>query len=100
EKVEILSDTLYAFVDHIDFKEKSGFNLDTLQGNFKMSAIGLSLDDLTLVTPNSNIKGELAFEYSTFSNFKYFIDSVNIRSSFDNSVLNFADISYFAPALE
>src|SRR5690606_19238674 len=48
EKVEILSDTLYAFIDHIDFKEKSGFDLDTLQGNFVMSAQGLSLDKLSL----------------------------------------------------
>lgn len=100
EKVEILSDTLYAFIDHIDFKEKSGFDLDTLQGNFVMSAQGLSLDKLSLVTPKSNIKGELAFEFSKFSNFKYFVDSVNIRSSFENSELNFSDISYFAPALE
>jgi hypothetical protein len=100
EKVEILSDTLYAYIDHIDFKEKSGFNLDTLQGNFVMSSQGLSLDKLTLVTPNSNIKGELAFEYNRFSDFKHFIDSVQIRTSLDDSEMNFTDISYFAPALE
>lgn len=100
EKVEIWNDTLYSFVDHIDFKEQSGFTLDTLQGNFVMSAQSFSLDELVLVTPNSNIKGELTFEYNRFSNFKHFIDSVNIRSSFENSELNFTDISYFAPALE
>jgi hypothetical protein len=100
EKVEFISDTLYAYINHISLQEKSGFNLDTLQGFFNLSSGELKLSELKLVTPQSSIKGELSFEYNNFIDFREFIDSVQIRTQIDDSKLNFSDISYFAPELE
>lgn len=100
EKVELLKDTLYADIRHIELLEQSGFRIDSLSAQMQLSSGDMTYNNLQLVTENSSIRSDLIFEYDSFKSFKNFIDSVNIRSDFRESDLNFTDISYFAPDLQ
>lgn len=100
EKVELLKDTLYAEVQQVELHESSGFSIDSLMSTMKLSSGSMEFFNLDLKTPNSSVHTDIVFEYDHFRAFKSFVDSVNIRSNFDESHLDFTDISYFAPDLE
>ena len=100
QKVELLSDTLYAEIHQIALKDESGFTIDSLAAVMKLSSGSMEFLDLDLKTPNSEIITDLEFRYERFRSFRNFVDSVYIRSDFSESDLDFTDISYFAPDLE
>lgn len=100
EKVELLNDTLYTDIRHIALTEESGFKIDSLSAFMQLSSGDMEFLDLLVTTPNSNVSTDLIFEYENFGSFRNFIDSVYIRSDFQESDLNFEDISYFAPNLQ
>lgn len=93
-------DTIRSRFDQLGFIEKSGFALDTLNANLKVSPAGIGFTDALIKTPNSTIQGELGVETESYADYADFFSSVRQRSEFKNTTIQLADLAYFVPTLE
>ncbi|MBL4658598.1 MAG: translocation/assembly module TamB domain-containing protein, partial [Flavobacteriales bacterium] len=93
-------DSVWSEVEALALKEQSGFEIENLVGDIKTSPVGLSAMNLNIVTPHSNVSGELNFSYSGYGDYQYFIDSIEIESRLEETKVNLEDISYFVPAFK
>ncbi|HWB64688.1 MAG TPA: translocation/assembly module TamB domain-containing protein [Chitinophagales bacterium] len=96
----ILGDTISTSIVSMTAKERSGFTLNNLSANAIFSANEITLDRLDIKTPKSEIKNYLSFRYSSFSDFKNFVNKVRIKARLANSHLSFADLNYFVHNLQ
>lgn len=85
--------------DMLSFKERSGFKLIGLQGNMMMDNQRMVFRDFELETPKSDINGEIQMHYDSFKSFKHFVQEVEMKGDFEETVLDGNDIAYFAPKL-
>jgi len=93
-------DTVYGKVITFRCAEKSGFVLNNISAMVKLSPDYLSLKNLELYTPESDIKTDLHLSYSGYSNLKFFNDSVLMRCNFLPSRLSVNDLSFFSERLK
>lgn len=87
-------------IDRFHFMEKSGFVLENLQGDFSWDQRGLSLDELLVETPRSTISNTTRLEYDDLNNFNDFVNSVRVKSVFNNTSLSLHDLTLLVPALD
>ncbi|WP_306643987.1 translocation/assembly module TamB domain-containing protein [Sanyastnella coralliicola] len=88
-----------ADINKLTFIEQSGFDLDLLQGHFKMREDTLRIDQMTLNTPRSSIVGSYELVAEEWSYYGDFNNRVTMRGEFDRSTVHFADIAYFTTEL-
>lgn len=98
-QIRIDVDTIYGNVQRLNCIENRGFQLREFHGNAKVSPAELKVDDLVIVTPTSNLSLDLHYTYNHWADYKLFVDSVNMGYEFNESVVDFDDIAFFAPAL-
>ncbi len=98
--LQVVKDTLFATVEKLSAKEKSGFQIESLQSNAIVSQHRIECRDLVLQTPNSNITNYFGMFYDNFSHFQFFLDNVRMRGEFNNAKLSMKDINYFAKSLD
>ena len=93
-------DTIYADVRNLSFKERSGFNINSLHGGLRLSANEVLLSDLHAEETNSRIKASVfSLRFRSFKDFATFTESVEMESDFYESFLDFRTLAKFAPAL-
>lgn len=93
-------DTIFSEIEALSFNEKSGFGVLQLFGNAKIHSTLLEVKDLKLETKNSNIKAHLIFSMDSFLSYNDFNEAVEINTDFDESLVAFEDIAFFAPELK
>ncbi len=98
--IRIDHDTILASINNLSASEKSGFTLNNLSSNAKISPVGLQLDKLKIETPESKISTNLAFKYNSYKDFNDFINQISIKADFNHSILEMDDIAYFAPEIK
>ena len=95
---QIKSDTVLMDIQRFTATEPIfGFHVDKLATRFGLSNTFLSLDDLDLAIGNSVIRDSVVFEFDGIYNLAYFIDSVRMHTSFNESVIHSKDLGLFAP---
>jgi hypothetical protein len=99
QDIIIAGDTILTKIKNFSLKEKSGFEVLQLSGNAAISSKELQLKKLHIQTPNSDINAKFSFEYEEWKDYREFITNVRMKYQFKHSVVNFADIAYFAPDL-
>ena len=92
-------DTFLVEVDQIALKEKSGFQLDSLSCDFKISSKILQASNTEIRTPLNNIGLDLTFSYQSFKDYNDFVNKVYINSDIDPSTINLTEVGYFAPVM-
>jgi hypothetical protein len=97
--IRLNHDTIYATVDYLSTKEKSGFEIKNLSSYAKISSIGMQFSDLIIKTNSSSISTDLSFKYKHYGDFQDFINQVSIKADINPSHVELDDIAYFAPAL-
>lgn len=97
--IALLSDGVACNIAQLKFYEKSGFQVDNLRTQLKISNKGIETTNLHLQTPNSNITGNIIFETDSFSNLANFVTEVKMNTHFDSSLVSFRDVCFFADAL-
>jgi hypothetical protein len=95
----IENDTLMVDINQISFFEKSGFQVDSLSCQFKISTNILQAQKLLLRTPVNDIDLDLTFSYDSFKDYKDFIHNIHIQSTIRPSTINLVDVGYFAPVM-
>ena len=93
------ADTIRCSIKSFSLEEKSGFILKELAVKTSISPVLLKLENLKVVTNNSQIITDISFAYNEYNDFNHFIDSVKMKSQFKHSAIEMADIAYFAPEL-
>ena len=78
----VIGDTITGVIHHLAANEVSGFRLHNLMTQVKASPKGIFLDDLHLVTDNSNLHLDLHMLFDSYSAMSSFVDSVR----FDNTI--------------
>lgn len=93
--------TFSTFIHKLSGKEKSGFSLNSLSAQASITDTLINLSDISIHTEKSHISSnELSLGYNKFADFSDFVSKIKIQSFFNNSILAFSDISYFAPSLK
>ena len=81
-------------LEHGEFIDESGFQVNQLQAETLINGETISLEQLVLETPYSQITGELAFGLNYLSDFSDFENKIRIKGKFRNARLAPKDIAY------
>jgi autotransporter translocation and assembly factor TamB len=94
------SDSTSSFeIQHFNFIEKSGFQLQQLQSEVIIRSQSLECKNLYLQTNKSKLKNYLRFNFDRWSDFRAFIPQVAMHLRLDDSKIDSRDIAYFTPEL-
>ncbi|MES2774378.1 MAG: translocation/assembly module TamB domain-containing protein [Bacteroidota bacterium] len=90
-------DTMKGNIQQLSFKEKSGFNLKTLQTDFLYGEKGASLTNLLLETDKTSIKNKIAISYSSIDEMSKNPGEIFIDAALNQSKVAVKDILTFIP---
>jgi hypothetical protein len=97
--IEFSTDTILASIQDASMKEKSGFVLDQLTTDFAMTPSGVSLKNLLIKTPGSEIKKEAIISYPSLTSIKNDPGKLGIDLNLENSKIALKDLLTFVPQL-
>lgn len=98
-QINIKGDTISGQINKLQFHDKSGLDLKALNAFFEISPGFIHAVSARMVTNDSNLDFDLAFEFEDFSAFSDFLHKVSIRSDIRSSSLASRDLAYFVPSL-
>ena len=99
ENVSMTEDSINARMSRFSFFEPKGFLVENLQADVMLSPTKWRFDKLYIKTPNSLIKDQFTFNYSTLTDFYDFLDEVKINTTLDKSRIALQDLQFFAPGI-
>ena len=88
-----------ANVTGLTLREKSGFYVKNFNANTTVDTTGILLQNLSIVTPNSNVKNFFRMSFKSFADFNNFENKVRLDADFKTSHLSSKDIAYFTGSL-
>ncbi len=97
--LQFLDDTFSVHVNSASVYEKSGFDVDSLTCDFKLSPVLLQAENLKASTPLNNLDLDFRFDFESFKDFKDFINKVKVTTSIRPSLVNLTEVGYFAPVM-
>ena len=98
--IEFSSDTILASVQSASMKEKSGFVLNNLTTDFAMNPTGVSLKNLSIKTPGSDIKKEAIISYPSLTALKNDPGKLGLDINLQDSKISIKDLLTFVPQLK
>ncbi len=97
EDFYLVNDTIEARIISLAAIDKaSRLSIDALKAYFRISNVGLELNELELLTPNSHVRDMVHFRYNGLDDLGYFVDSVEMDINLVNSRVGKKDLDYFA----
>jgi hypothetical protein len=97
--IRIDGDTILANIRKLSARDRCGFNVRSLAGEFKVSSAFLKAKNLKILTDHSDLALTFDFLYRNWSGYNEFLDSVFIQAKIEPSYLDLQDIGFFAPEL-
>lgn len=98
--LRLAKDTIAVTVK-LSTKEKSGFEVQQLQANMKITPSVMEFNDLDIRTAKSRIGNYYAMRYDHFNaDMSDFIHRITLEGNFEKSYIHSDDIAYFAPQLK
>lgn len=96
--LKAVADTFQLDIKYLTTRDSaSGLKIDELKTFFRYSWKEMAFYDLDLKMGQSRLTDEVVFGMNRPSDMGYFVDSVDIRVNFDQTVLHTDEISYFVP---
>ncbi|RRO14005.1 translocation/assembly module TamB domain-containing protein [Flavobacteriaceae bacterium 14752] len=92
--INIVDDKVSLNINSLSGTTGYGLTIDRLQSKFFMNASEMRLDQLKLVTPESEVDTDLKFEYQP-GDWADFENKVQISADFDQSKLSTTDLNHF-----
>ncbi|EDM43076.1 hypothetical protein SCB49_12664 [unidentified eubacterium SCB49] len=84
-----------AKINDLSVEAQRGFKIEKLQTNFSYTSEALKLEALDLVSSDSELKGDLIFNYTEEEGMSDFMNGVVIDATFDDSKLATNDLNTF-----
>ncbi|WP_133300236.1 translocation/assembly module TamB domain-containing protein [Mucilaginibacter terrenus] len=88
-----------ANVTGLTLREKSGFFVRNFNANATIDTTQVLLQDLNLLTPNSNVRNYFNMRFKSFDDFDDFENKVTMDGDFKSSHLSSKDVGYFTSSL-
>lgn len=99
KQFNFIEDTIRAKVN-LSAVERSGFKLNKLEADFKLTPKIMEFENLEIKTPESRIGNYYAMHFDNFNaDMAEYIDSIYMVARFKNSTVSTDDIAFFAPEL-
>ena len=89
-----------ASIQSASMKEKSGFVLNNFTTDFAMTPTGVSLKNLLIQTPGTEIKKEAVISYSSLESLKNDPGKLGLNINLENSKIAIKDVWTLAPQLK
>lgn len=89
-----------AQINHLNFREKSGFVLKDLTAATTIDTNKIELKNLTLKTPNTTLTDYFSMKFKNFADLNDLQNKVILQGNFKNSKVYAQDIAFFAPQLK
>jgi translocation-and-assembly-module (TAM) inner membrane subunit TamB-like protein len=96
---KMLNDSLNINIEKLSAVEKCGLVVKKLSTNFILSSKGLFTNNAKIEINNSVIDVDFAMHYSSYGSMSYYIDSVIMTGNIHPTIVDMADIGYFADIL-
>lgn len=96
----VRGDSIIADLEQLTLHERSGLRLERFQGQVHVSPRRISVDELHLLTAETELLGRLQFTTTGWSDYNEFMGRVDMRVDLDTSRVSFGDIALFATELE
>lgn len=96
--LEYSFDTTIVSIKSANFKEKSGFVLNDLTTDFEMNPTGVSLQNLDVVTPHSEVKRSAVISYPSLAAMQKNPGVLGLDIDLVDSKINVKDIQFFLPS--
>lgn len=81
-------------INTLNFKDSRGIAVKNLMANFGYTLDHMTFSDLNIKTAESELKGNLRFDYKR-EDLKYFTDKVNVKASFRDSDVSLTELNVF-----
>lgn len=98
--LDVIGDSITAQFHQFQFQEKSGLSLERLSGLAQVGPSGIRINDMLLRTSHSDLAGDVELLTDSWADHDDFTQLVRWRMQLDSSLLEFADVAYFAPELQ
>ena len=99
--LKAVADTFQLDIKYLATRDSaSNMKIDALSTFFRYSEKQMAFLGLDLNMGKTHISDEVIFDMEHSGNLGYFVDSVVIRTNFDNTILHTDELSYFAPELK
>jgi len=100
KNLRLNNDSLFGELS-LNTKERSGFEVKSLQANVKMDPTTMAFTNLSIETPYSKIGNAFSMGYEYFTDdMADFVNKVRMEGNITNSSVNLKDIAFFAPSLK
>jgi len=91
------ADTIRANIRELSARERSGFHVKRLSGEFHISPGFLKANNLKVLTDYSDLSLSFAFLYPSWYAYNDFLNAITIKGDISPSYLDLQDIGFFAP---
>ncbi|MFK5889347.1 MAG: translocation/assembly module TamB domain-containing protein [Flavobacteriaceae bacterium] len=98
-KFKIQGPNVSAKIRNLKFVDDHKLSIKKLDTDFEYTLKSMRFKNTQIKTENSTISGTIDFDYKR-ENFKYFLDSVQIKAQFKNTSLSFIDLKKFYAAFD
>ena len=83
-----------AAIKKLAFKDSRGVEVKDMSTDFKYTLSGMTFQDLSIKTPESNLSGVLSFTYNR-EDLQHFTDKVTLSAHFDNTTIAMNELNTF-----
>ena len=91
---KILGPKVWTNIRKLQFTDNHKIKVLKLNTDFSYTLKSMHFKNTLVQTDNSKISGDIDFDYKR-ENFKYFLDSVQVKAQFKNTSLSFVDLKKF-----
>ncbi len=100
-RIRIEDNTISCRIRDLSCREQSGYELRSLAGYFTLDSSRTAIENLHLRDAWSDIHaGYLSFGYNSGKDLNDFVNRIVLGADFDNAVLDFRSLGYFASSLQ
>ena len=100
-RIRIEDNTISCRIRDLSCREQSGYELRSLAGYFTLDSSRTAIENLHLRDAWSDIHaGYLSFGYNSGKDLSDFVNRIVLGAGFDNAVLDFRSLGYFASSLQ
>lgn len=96
DEISIRNDSIALRLSEFSFREKSGLQLNQLEGDLMVHPGGIELFGMNLRTPHSRLEGDLSLLHEDWSDYQDFVRKVQWKAELEHSRVHFADIAFFS----
>lgn len=93
-------DSIFADINQLAFKDKSGFEVDTFKTKVLFSSYEITCNQLKIVTPNSHIQQQFSMTYNTLNDFDRLYSDVRMHADLVDAKIAAEDLAYFTSSLD